>query len=247
MKLQSLVTAALITIIFSSCTSESSRQQTSPSATKTPNTKAVTIKQNIGLPIPIDSSDYVMYLLGNKNNDVQEYGSFKSSGRDIGYWNIIFYNVLTKESHLLDADKKMLITSYSVNSSSSDVDSYNDNITNIGKLIFYKIITTDYDKDGDLNAKDPEYLYVTDNNGRGFKQISPNGLQVISWKKIEHTHKVLIDTRADTNNDKSFDSDDEMTPYVYDLKTGQLEKVFNKAFVGQVSALFSKHWVKKEK
>ncbi len=196
-------------------------------------------------PGPIDSSRYVIYpLIKEKAEELKEYGSSSSgSGRSKIYWNLVFYNTLTKQYHLLDT-MKMIVNFYDREADVSD-EHTTGGLGIADQFIFYKIICCDYNKDGSLDEGDPKYLYISDMAGNNFKQISPNGLDIAGWHTIKGTGKVFIDAIKDTNDDKKFDSDDEVIPLVYDLaKGGIAEPVFSNEFKINTERLFKKTWHK---
>lgn len=190
---------------------------------------------NFGGVIKIDSiSDYVMYPLslsgdeesGSQNYDVSSYDAKKP------YWNIIFYNTKTEESHLLYVGEKMMVNTYYLSlqpmiNKNYQVEFHKKKDNNI----YYDITMLDYNKDGYLDAKDPHYLFMSDNQGKNFKQLSPNNMNVVIWEAIEKTGKILIQARKDIDGDKLFKSTDEIIPFVLDLKTGKnIKEIFNHTF-----------------
>jgi hypothetical protein len=197
-------------------------------------------------PVRIANSDYVMYPLAIKNDDSSDGFIKKSSGRSSDqFWNFAFYNTATGEYHLLDKTRKMLISTYDA-SAQDDVNIPAGKTDLTDSLIFYSVRVTDYNKNGELDTGDPEYLFISDKKGMNFKQISLSNLNVQSWKAINSNGKVLIQAVADINNDKKFDEDDKVVPYMYDLKTGKLGPVFNEDFIDNAGKLFEKHWANKK-
>lgn len=208
-------------------------------------------------PVLIDSSENVMYPLVNNTVDDDGGGSF-SSGRSKTYWNIIFYNTATKKYHLLDTGRKMIINNYNTSYAAREyeyADSYSSdytgpaslNVIKQGSYIFYSIIVDDFDKNGVLDSADPEYLFISDKDGNNFKQISPANANVNSWVLIEKTGKVLMQTVTDTNNDKKFTDETIVVSYVYDLKGGVTNRVFDPQFSKMVNNLHQKLWPVKKK
>ena len=196
-------------------------------------------------PVAIDSSQYIIYpLIKEKAKIEREYGSSsEGSGRSTTYWNLLFYNTLTKQYHLLDT-MKMIVSFYDRESDVSNTHP-SDGVGIADRFIFYKIICSDYNKDSRLDEDDPKYLYVSDRNGNNFKQITPSGLDITGWHIIKNAGKVFIDAVKDTNNDKKFDSNDEMIPLVYDLvKGGMAEPVFNNEFKIATEKLLKEKWNK---
>jgi hypothetical protein len=183
-------------------------------------------------------------LIKERAEEEEEYGSSSlvSKSRGTKYWNLIFYDSATKQSHLLD-NAKMVITFYD---REDDVSSGKINGAGIAdRFIFYKVITADLNKDGNLDDDDPKYLYTSDRSGNNFKQITPEGMDITGWHVINGTSKVLIDAIMDTNHDKKFDADDEVIPLVYDLNKGGIaEQVFSEEFKISIKKLFKNKWNK---
>lgn len=200
-------------------------------------------------PVLLDSSQNVLFPLANPIDDDRM--SFKSS-EQVSYWNIAFYNSLSKKYHLLD-NRKMIILQYEDQKElSSGPDVYLSEVhdpnpaqgLNIdGKLICYSVIIEDFNKDQKLTYADPKYLFTSDDAGNNFKQISPANLNVVSWQRVAKTNKLLIEVQSDSNNDKLFNNKDHIVPYVYDLKKGgPAEPVFSKEFNQAVDKLFKEQW-----
>ncbi|OOQ58122.1 hypothetical protein [Mucilaginibacter pedocola] len=212
-------------------------------------------------PIQIDSSEYFMYPMPNGHPEKdEEGGSFLSKDvPNLTYWNVAFYNTLTKKIHLL-SDRKMVINSYNAaysryDSSSSyeypSSDSPNErnrvNASQEDGHIFYSIIVDDYNKDNKLDRKDPTYLFMSDNQGNNLKQISPAGTNVRSWELIKNSGVVLMQTQRDSTYDGEAIIVPEV-PYAYDLKKGGApELVFNTEFGTMVNKLYKKQWPVKKK
>ncbi|HTE00619.1 MAG TPA: hypothetical protein VK668_15105 [Mucilaginibacter sp.] len=191
-------------------------------------------------PVLIDSSQYVIYpLIKEKAEAGDSYGSsYKSSSTT--YWNLVFYNTSTKQYHLLDT-MKMIISFFDREGDVSNDHSAGSGIAD--RFIFYKITTTDFNKDGELDEDDRKYLYISDRAGNNFKQITPDSMDITGWHVVKGTSKVLIDAIEDTNHDKKFDAEDGVIPLVYDLvKGGVVEPVFNDKFRTDTKKLFKNKW-----
>lgn len=193
-----------------------------------------------------------MYPLPNgREQKDDESGSFLSRDevRTITYWNIAFYNAITKKIQLLDANRKMIINSYNASytrseypSSDAEPDQYHVNASQQDGHIFYSIITEDCNKDGKLDSKDPDYLFMSDKEGNNFKQISPGGAKVKSWEFIKKSGVVLMQTQRDSTYQGEAVAVAEV-PYAYDLKKdGAPEPVFNTEFGKMVNQLYKKQW-----
>lgn len=226
--------------------------KTKPMTAEEHKIKLEALHLDFSLPVEIDSSEYVMYPLILEDNTEKEYGSFGKGSR-VTYWNIVFYNTGNGAYHLLDDKRKMIIYAYGPYNS-DDIDSPSSpNVkgnmdigqNHVDKLLYYSIITTDFNQDGILNSKDPGYLFISDKAGKHFKQISPDKMSVDSWQPIRNTNKILIHVIADSNKDKKFSAEDKKIPMVYDLnKNGTSKAVFNEAFQLQLKTLLDNQWAK---
>ncbi|MBC7401403.1 MAG: hypothetical protein H7289_15800 [Mucilaginibacter sp.] len=241
---RTIAVATLLLSIFSSCGNKEIKQTDSSTPGKEQTVATKTPVINFRDPIYIDSTDYVMYPLSTKkDNSDGSYNKILSGTGIPTYWNIAFYNMVSKTYHLLDDKRKMLITSYAQEGSFQYSSAGIINTNKSDDIIFYSVVVTDYNKDGKLDPDDPSYLFISDKKGNNFKQISPEGLKVTGWKTIKRTGKVLIQAVGDTNNDKKFDNDDEALPYVYDIKTGAIaQPVFGKDFTDAADQVLEKHW-----
>ena len=214
------------------------------------------LKLDFETPVRLDSSAYVMYplLLDRKKDEKGDY--FSSSSGDGGgllFWNISFYNTSTGEYHLLDDQRKMLISAYDLKEDNAHFRSSSSGLVSGGrvqagineaeKLIFYTIRTTDFNHDGMLDGRDPAYLFVSDKTGRNFRQISPDSAHVDEWLALSHTNNVLLQINRDTNGDKKFDSKDEVTPMIYSTATGAAAKdVFSPEFRVKTKQQLNAQW-----
>ena len=197
----------------------------------------------------IDSSGIVIFPLQiGETDDSRLKGSFESGKRD-AYWNIIFYNTSTGDKHWL-SDKKMLILNYETNYDNSSYYSSEDSDTpkidnySSKNYIFYNMITEDFNQDKKLNYSDPTYLFITDKEGKNLKQISPSNLNVVDWKLIPRTNKIIINARKDVNGNKNFeDSEDELINLEFDLNSQKTAKlIFDKKEKDSLIKNFKKNW-----
>ncbi len=91
----------------------------------------------------------------------------------------------------------MLILNYETNYDNSSYYSSEDSdtpkIDNYSSkyYIFYNMITEDLNQDKKLNYSNPTYLFITDKEGKNLKQISPSNLNVVDWKLIPKTNKII--------------------------------------------------------
>jgi hypothetical protein len=171
-------------------------------------------------PETIDSSHIVIYPLVLEK---ETYGSSFSSGsirQSSIYWNLIFYNTETKNQYLLTTDKKILITSINLGSSSySSKDVCEDGINVYKNNIIYIVVANDYNSNKQLDENDPQYLFVSNRDGTNFRQISPDNYNIYSWKVVKGTTKIIMQGQKDDNGDKAFNENDATIPLVVDLNT----------------------------
>lgn len=196
----------------------------------------------------IDSSGIVVFPLQiGKTDDSRLKGSFESGKNDV-CWNMIFYNTKTGKKYWL-SDKKMLILNYETNYSSNyssfntsealKIDDYSSK-----NYIFYNIIAEDFNQDKKLNYDDPTYLFITNKEGKNLKQISPKSMNVVDWKLIPKTNKIIINARKDLNGNKSFnDSEDELINLEFDLNIQKnTTLIFDKKDKDSLINNFKKNW-----
>ena len=186
----------------------------------------------------IDSSGIIMFPL-----------SMGEAGRDKGksyykeipyssYWNIIFYNSKNQTYHLL-SEHKMIIRSIDLKQSSSD---YSE-ASYTGNYIFYTVTVEDFNSDKILNQKDPDYLVVTDKEGNNFRQISPAGCHLKSWQLIKSSNWILMAVTKDTDNNKEFESEDEVCSFQIDIEKEKLPtEIFSTDFKKKLKVMFDKDW-----
>lgn len=197
----------------------------------------------------IDTCGILMFplTLSQADADRDSYGSSRSEG---SYWNIIFYNSKTKEYHLLNESKKAVIWNYEIrhdeyNSSTSDV-SFTPNIHLVDGFIFYRVTITDFNRDQKLNRDDPTYLFISDKEGNNFRQISPDNCDLLSYEYIKASHKLLMNVRADNNNNKKFEDIDETSTFEIVInKNTKPTEVFSAGFKNKLKLLYQKTWLHK--
>ena len=252
MKALSLLTAlAIFCVTFTGCGNDDSKKIEILSSAKTAdNGQPQSLTVNFNNPVLIDSTDYVMYPLPINKESRGGYSKIfiGSAGGPQVFWNIVFYDMVAKTYHLLDDKRKMVITGYSTHNGSTYGNDESVGMEKNDDHIFYAVIVDDCNKDGNLDLEDPAYLFISDKKGNNFTQVSPKGMHVFNWTVIKSTNKVLINIAGDTNNDKKFDTEDNSTPYIYDLKTGGIaQPALDKKFIDTAGKLFTKHWqVKKQ-
>lgn len=186
----------------------------------------------------IDSSGILMFLLTAGESEKH---SSRSSYKEIpnyNYWNIIFFNGKTNEYHLL-SDKKILIREHHLKPG----DDYRLHTQNTGNYIFYTATAYDYDGDKKLTHDDPLYLFISDREGRGFRQISPGGYDLQSWQYVQSLNKVILTVQKDSDQNKTFDEEDEIIPFEIILSNQfEQKEILSEDFKDKLKDLFDRDW-----
>ncbi len=239
----------LIVLIFMiyglfACSEKPKNSQSDPEADKMNvrlDSKVNSVNLQFNFPTILDSSEWVLYPLTLELTEETTMG-IKSGGYggQKTFWNVAFFNTDTKQNRLLSDSLKMIINSISPANTLSKYSGNQNQV--VYNLIHYSIIKNDFNEDGNLNSDDPEYLFISDFSGKGFKQISPDNTDLIGWQNLESANKILIQARKDSNDDKKFDEDDEIVSFIYDLKSSELEHVFDDEFNLKTKNLFNSQW-----
>ncbi len=185
----------------------------------------------------IDSSGVLMFPLSMKEQGRESYSSSYKELPANSYWNILFYNTITNESRLL-SERKMLI--YSIDHKYSDgvsTETYADG------HIFYNVITEDFNGDKLFSPKDASYLFVSDSKGQNFHQLSPNGHDLQNWRYTAAAKKVIMTVRKDSDNNKKFDEEDEVTTFAISLDSADAPKeIFGNDVKNKLKILYDRDW-----
>ena len=185
----------------------------------------------------VDSSGILMFPLSMGVNNRDEGSSGYKEMVDNRYWNIIFLNSKTNAYHLL-SNRKMLISSYTFKT-------YEDDRTEgmqTKRHLFYSVILNDFNKDKILTESDPKYLFVSDKQGNGFRQISPSNYHLENWEYIKSSNKVLMTLRK-MSHKKQPDYKNEVTTFEVDIDKGTAPReVFSQDFKNQLKLLYARDW-----
>ena len=207
-------------------------------------------------PEQIDSSAYVLYPLVLDKTEEGEESYSSSSGRyEVKrYWNLAFYDPATGAAHLLDATRRMVIFDYAPKAAGDKATSVSaavfaryvrGSFARVDKLLYYSVRTLDYNRDGELTRDDPNYLFISDKAGRGFRQISPPTYHVESWQLLPATNSILIQATRDSDHNQQFDEHDAPEMLVYDLATGgPARPVFSAPFQTQLKQALHAQWAR---
>jgi len=188
--------------------------------------KNKTLASKFNEAVPLDSTTSVLYplTLSASGKDDEGLKSYPSRSGEGPYWNIAFYDTKTGVSNLLDFEMPIRINSFQ----------------KLKDMIIYNVTVTDYNGDGQLDHKDPSYLFTSTQSGKQFKQITPNYMNVTSFN-AGSTLTILIQATTDSNGDHKFGQDDDVIPLIFDLQKGDVAKeTFNPAFKAGITEAFNK-------
>lgn len=191
---------------------------------KSPKNKTLASKFNEA--VPLDSTTSVLYplTLSASGKDEEGLNSYSSRSDEGPYWNVAFYDTKTGLSNLLDIEMPVRINSFQ----------------KLKNMIIYNVTVTDYNGDGQLDHKDPSYLFTSTQSGKQFKQITPNNMHVNSFT-AGSTQTILIQARTDSNGDQKFGAEDDVIPLIFDLQKGDVAKeIFHPAFKAGIAEAFNK-------
>lgn len=246
-----------ILILFFSCNNRAKEKQPAPTTVVQDSAQVLQAADGTQINLINDyqvtdtANDYILFPLQvNDAKDKTESFSLYSKERGEGslYWNIIFHNYKTGENNLLEPQKKILIGGYEYRSS------YSRDAYAAGKVetfhqtsyIMYTVYSEDYNGDKKLGTNDPAYVFISNPDGTGFKQISPYGISIMQKDFPKNKQLLLLKGIADSNKDKKFNEEDEQVFYQIDMADSSFKaiEVFNQAFKIKLKNLFDKNWKK---
>jgi len=242
------VTSLIAIFLLLSCGQEANQPDSSGSSNFSDNTFVDTVavlnnlNSNLNIQtnsfIEIDTSGIILFPLsmGETRRDGGSLDYKETSNNS--YWNVIIYNSKTSDYYLL-SERKMLIRNFHyTNSRENYIDTAKTN-----KNIFYRVTIDDYNKDKKLTTEDPEYLFVSDKEGRNFRQISPNNYNLKSWQLIKSSNKILMTLTKDNNTDKKFGEKDEVVTFEINIAQDTLaNEVFSTQFKNKLKILYDRDW-----
>jgi hypothetical protein len=110
--------------------------------------------------------------------------------------NILFYSLNTGKSYPLISDT-IHILSFALHREF------------VKPMIFYRIVKIDYNKDSLYNSSDPVLLYISDLNGKGLVQVTPDNEQFLDYFYYPTSKTILVKTALDNDKDTAFTASDE--------------------------------------
>lgn len=233
--MKAIIQIVLFLTIFISC-----KPNNSSESNATPSDESAEAFENLNVQTSefsqIDSSGILIFPLRMGENSSNRDQVYKKVP-DQSFWNIIFYNTMTKEGHLL-TEQKILITDYDVRSLSEDGSPETIKLD----FIFYRGMAKDYNNDKLLNGTDPTYLFISDKAGKNFRQISPDNCSLTGWKYIEKSRKIVLTAIKDSNNDLEFGEKDEVASFEVSLDGIDKPNELFMPLKAKLKALYDRDW-----
>jgi hypothetical protein len=174
---------------------------------------------NFSDPFQIDSSEYFLIprLVDNDNRD--EYGKGKGYLPSGNYSEVFFYNASTKQTKRVFECLLALIQPFTA----QHYNYFNRNEPHTPRNILpdhivYIARTDNFNKDNGLDTEDPQYLFISSKTGNNLRQITPKGLNVVSWTLSKDKKMILVKVQDDKNRNKKFGNGDDELYYRIDLE-----------------------------
>jgi hypothetical protein len=175
---------------------------------------------NYSDPFQIDSSAYFIIPEIVDADDLKIYGKGKGILPWGNYRQLFFYNSATNQvKKLFNGQLALIVPFYSKRN-------YYDNgrekeqeipANILPHHIIYEARTEDFNGDKALDSDDPVYLYVSSKTGDQLRQITPQGLQVVSWSSSKDKKMLLVKMQKHTNRSKKFGNGEDQLYYRVDL------------------------------
>jgi len=204
----------------------------------------------------LDSTDYLLIPLGMKvlsntndeglrsKSDAEYSGGYSGNYRSYKYNfytldfgncnNIIFYNKLTEETHLLLQNPAIISQFYFP---------YYDKeyVGNKYYFILLGIRENDSNADGYINTEDAERVYIADLSGKNLVQVTPDNTQLVDWFIDPATNNILMKVRYDSNKDQKFDFRDELEILKTSIKTPSIgRQIISKEIKDNIKRILKK-------
>jgi len=157
------------------------------------------------LPIKLDSlSDYIVFQIkaaGNQSDNKVSYNSRKGYS-DNYLRNLIFQNTQTEQTNVLTINKIKIISYEQLYNAKNQTE----------KVILYQVIDTFNEDEETLTLTS---LYLSINDGKNFKKISPKDHHLNSWKYFPELKKVFFKTTEDSDGNNILNNLDKQ--YIYSV------------------------------
>jgi len=200
-----------------------------------------------GAPMFVDSSTYFIVPLkmspwarknrgGSLSSD--SYFSSKYYGNsNNASWNLLFCNQITGSPHKL-SNKKMVILKVDLNRRKTG--------SKLKEFIFYRIIDTDTNRDGDVNFDDKSNLFYSSVSGKNLTRLTPKDEQLKSYSFIPDTEQLMVHTIRDGDKNGKIDSKDDNVLYILTLsQEPELKEILNPDFGRSLKEMYFDQWIPK--
>jgi len=172
---------------------------------------------NFSDPYQIDSSEYFMIPRLVDNDNKGNYGKGKGYLPWGNYNEVFFYNSSTKQTKKLFSGQLALIQPLTTQRYNYSDHREPDTPRNIlPNHIIWLARTDNFNNDNGLDTEDPQYLFISTKTGE-LKQVTPKGLNVVSWTLSKDKKMILVKLQNDKDGDKKFGNGDDELYYRIDL------------------------------
>ena len=146
---------------------------------------------NFSDPFQIDSSGYFLIPRLIDSDNQASYGKGKGYLPWGNYKDIYFYNSTTNEAKKLFGATLVLISPFNARRFSYEYKASETPENFLPKHIIYLARTENFNGDNALDTEDPVYLYISTKTGDNLTQITPKGLNVVSWTPSKDKKTIL--------------------------------------------------------
>jgi hypothetical protein len=173
---------------------------------------------NYSDPFQIDSSEYFIIPKLVDGDDQKEYGKGKGFMPWGNYSEIYFYNSKTSQvKKLFNGQLALIVPFYAKRNYYGNTKEQEIPANILPHHIIYSARTDNFNGDNALDTEDPVYLYVSTRTGDSLKQITPKGLNVVSWSSSKDMKMLLVKVQNNKNGNKKFGNGDDELYYRVDL------------------------------
>jgi hypothetical protein len=166
-----------------------------------------------GLPIQFDSTNYLLYPIGNINTESKRYDSTTSDivsytvsnamdNEITGYLQNIKFQKTDSDTLISLTNKPMLIQSVNYLATIA--------VKSKQQTLAYLLADSDTNEDGKLDTNDIKSLYLSTISGEKFTKISTDFQEVLDWKILDSRNRLYFRTVEDTNKNGEFDKNDKV-------------------------------------
>lgn len=175
-------------------------------------------KNNYSIPIQIDSSDtYFIGSLVDKTNKVKYSMSYNVNynNPNLGFWtNILVYNTKTDEVKKLFTDSLVMVYPFFSGLTERNVYDYSTAKMVRGSMVYENFVlicvkADNYSKDGIIDDEDPLSIFICTKDGKKLTQITPNEMNVLSYKVSRDMKTIFMNVLRDKDGDKKFSNESE--------------------------------------